>query len=106
MNNVLIQNVNRLRVLGTTLQPQGKEPVQRDTTKNRGRLGGIRQTPGCLQKQPCNLPEETGVQLQCAASDDIWCRDLGTDLSSTEQTCGRTDQNGKKYAQHHIQRLH
>ena len=22
----------------------------------------------------------------------------------TEQTCGRTDQNGKKYAQHHIQR--
>ena len=24
----------RLRVLGTTLQPQGKEPGQRDTTKN------------------------------------------------------------------------
>ena len=23
--------------------------------------------------------------------------------TSTEQTCGRTDQNGKKYAQHHIQ---
>ena len=51
----------RLRVLGTTLQPQGKEPGQRDTTKNHGRLGGIRQTPGYLQKQPCHLPEETGV---------------------------------------------
>ena len=94
----------RLRVLGTTLQPQGKEPGQRDTTKNHGRLGGIRQTPGYLQKQPCHLPEETGVQLLCAASYDIWCRDMDTDQTSTEQTCGRTDQNGKKYAQHHIQR--
>ena len=32
------------------------------------------------------------------------CRDLDTDQTSTEQTCGRTDQNGKNYAQHHIQR--
>ena len=71
---------------------------------NNGRLGGIRQTPGYLQKQPCHLPEETGVQLLCAASYDIWCRDLDTDQTSTEQTCGRTDQNGKKYAQHYIQR--
>ena len=29
---------------------------------------------------------------------------MDTDQTSTEQTCGRTDQNGKKYAQHHIQR--
>ena len=64
----------------------------------------IRQTPGYLQKQPCHLPEETGVQLLCAASYDIWCRDMDTDQTSTEQTCGRTDKNGKKYAQHHIQR--
>ena len=28
---------------------------------------------------------------------------LAIDQTSTEQTCGRTDQNGKKYAQHHIQ---
>ena len=97
VNNVLIENV-------TTLQPQGKEPGQRDTTKNHGRLGGIRQTPGYLQKQPCHLPEETSVQLLCAASYGIRCRDLDTDQTSTEQTCGRTDQNGKKYAQHHIQR--
>ena len=33
---------------------------------------GIRQTPGYLQKQPCHLPEETGVQLLCAASCDIY----------------------------------
>ena len=46
------------------------------------------QTPGYLQKQPCHLPEETGVQLLCAASYDIWCRDLDTDQTSTEQTCG------------------
>ena len=35
----------RLPVFGTTLQPQGKEPVQRDTTKNHGRLGGIGPMP-------------------------------------------------------------
>ena len=74
VNNVLIENVpGYIRVLGTTLQPQGKEPGQRDTTKNHGRLGGIRQTPGYLQKQPCHLPEETSVQLLCASSYDIWC---------------------------------
>ena len=67
-------------------------------------VGGKRQTPGYLRKQPCHLPEETGVQLRCAACYDIWCRDLDTDQTITEQTCGRTDQNGKKYAQHHIQR--
>ena len=66
VNNVLIEN--GLRVLGTTLQPQGKEPGQTNTTKNHGRLGGIRQTPGHLQKQPCHLPEEAGVQLLCSAS--------------------------------------
>ena len=72
VNNVLIENVQGYVYLGQyTLQPQGKEPGQRDTTKNHGRLGGIRQTPGHLQKQPCHLPEETGVQLLCAASYDI-----------------------------------
>ena len=45
--------------VGTKLQPQGREPGQRDTTKNHGRLCGLRQTPGSLQKQPCHLPEET-----------------------------------------------
>ncbi len=39
VNNVLNRKCPRLRVLGTTLQPQGKEPGQRDTTKNHDRLG-------------------------------------------------------------------
>ena len=81
-----------IHVLGTTLQPQGKEPGQKDTTKNHGRLGSIRQTPGYLQKQPCHLPEYTGVQLLYAATYDIRCRDVDTDQRNTEQTCGRTDQ--------------
>ena len=85
-----------LRVLGTILQHQGKEPGQRYTTKNHGRLGGIRQTLGYLQKQPCHLPEETGVQLLCGASYDIWFRDLDTDQTSTEKTCGRTDPTWKE----------
>ena len=45
VNNMLIENVQGYVYLGP-LQPQGKEPGQRDATKNHGRLGGIRQTPG------------------------------------------------------------
>ena len=45
--------------------------------------------------------ERSMLNITC----DIWCRDLDTDQKSTEQTCGRTDHNGKKYAQHrHIER--
>ena len=44
-NNVLIE-----RVLGTILQPQGKEPGQKDTTKNHGRLGGIMPNTGISSK--------------------------------------------------------
>ena len=84
-------NNNNNNTLGTTLQPQRKEPGQRDTTKNHGWLGGIRQTPGYLQKQTCHLPEDKGVQLMCAASYAIWGRYLDTDQTSTEQTCGRAD---------------
>ena len=79
--------------------------MHRNTTPNiRGRLGGIRQTPGYIQNQPCHLPEETGVQLLCPASYDIWNRDMDTGQTSIKQTSGHTDQNGNKYAQHHIQR--
>ena len=102
VNNVLIENVVCYVYLGQHYSL--KEKNQDKEIQRRIRLGGIRQTPGYLQKQPCRLPEETGVQLLCAASYGIWCRDLDTDQTSTEQTCGRTDQNGKKYAQHHIQR--
>ena len=81
MNNVLVEDIESY-VIGTTQQHQGKEPGQRDTTKNRGRLGGIRQTPGCLPQQPCHPSEDTDVQLQCAVSYDIWCRDPDTDQTS------------------------
>ena len=66
VNNVLIENVQGYVYLGQHYT-QGKEPVQRDATKNHGRLGGIRQTPGHLQKQLCHLPDETGVQLLFAS---------------------------------------
>ena len=99
VNNVLIENVEGYVYLG-----QHYSLKENNQDKNHGRLGGIRHALlGYHQKQPCDLHEETGVQLMCAASYDIWCRDLDTDQTSTEQTCGRTDQNGKKYSQHHIQ---
>ena len=70
VNNVLIENVEGYVYLGQhyRLKNQDKEIL---VTKNHGRLGSICQTPGYLQKQPCHLPEETGVQLLCAASYDI-----------------------------------
>ena len=37
VDNVMVENVGRLR----KLQPPGKEPVTRCTTKNHGRLGDI-----------------------------------------------------------------
>ena len=106
VNNVLIENVQGYVYLG---QHYSLKEKNQDKEIQRRIMAGWaanakRQTPGHLEKQPCRLPEETGVQLLCAASYDIWCRDLDTDQTSTEQTCGRTDQHGKKYAQHHIQR--
>ena len=92
VNNVLIENVPGYVYLGQHYSL--KENNQDKEMQRRIMAGcGIRQTPGYLQKQPCHLPEETGVQLLCAASYDIWCRDPDTDQTSTEQTCGRTDQN-------------
>ena len=69
VNNVLIENVEGYVYLGQRYS--FKEMNQDNEIQRRimgfGRLGGIRQTPGYLQKQPCHLPEETGVQLLCAA---------------------------------------
>ncbi len=50
----------------------------------------------CLKRQ---VPTPVCCQLRHMVQ-----RHMDTDKTSTEQTCGRTDQNGKKYAQHHIQR--
>ena len=72
VNNVLIENVPGYVYLGQHYSLKEKnqdKEIQRRIMA--GRLGGIRQTPGYLQKQPCHLPEETGVQLLCAASYDI-----------------------------------
>ena len=63
INNVLIETVEIYVYLGQRYSLKEKNQDKRDTTKNHGRLGCIRQTPGYLQKQPCPLPEETGVQL-------------------------------------------
>ena len=41
----------------------------------------------------------------CAVSYDIRHTDLDTHQTSTGQTCGRTDQHGKKYAQHLLRLL-
>ena len=49
VNNVLIENVEGYVCLGQHYSLK-EESGQRDTTKNHVRLGGIRQTPGYLQK--------------------------------------------------------
>ena len=105
VNNVLIEsNATCTRNNTTASRKITRTKRYNEESWQVGPLGGIRQTPGYLQKQLYHLPEETGVQLMCAASSDIWCRDLDNDQTSSAQTCGSTYQNGKKYAQHHIQR--
>ena len=92
-------------ILGTTLQPQGKEPGQRYTTKNHGRLGGTRQTPGYLQKQPCHLPEDTSVQLLCAASYDIYGAETWTLTKQAQNKLAAAQtkmERSRAYAQHHM----
>ena len=49
------------RRMGLKMNIAKTKMMHQDTMKNHGRLGGIRQTPGYLQHQPCHLPEETGV---------------------------------------------
>ena len=98
VNNVLIENGKGCVYLGPHYSISEKN---QDREIQRRIMAG--QTPGYIRKQTCHLPEETGLQLVCAASYDIWCRDLDTDQTSTEQTFGHTDQNVKKYDQQHIQ---
>ena len=75
VNNVLTETiVVYISIPGTTLQPQGDEPGQRDIAKNHGRLGGICQTPGYLKKNfAIDMLKETGVQLLCSVSYDRRC---------------------------------
>ena len=93
VNNVLIENVQGYVYVG---QHYSLKEKNQDKEIQRRIMAGWAAYAKHRDKHPCHLPEETGVQILCAASYDIWCRDLDTDQSSTEQTCGRTD--------HHIQR--
>ena len=102
VNNVLIENVQGYVYLGQHYSL--KEKNQDKEIQRRIMAGWAAYANTGTSSKATLPPEETGVQLLCAASYDIWCRDLDTDQTSTEETCGRTDQNGKKYAQHHIQR--
>ena len=100
VNNVLIENVQGYVYLGQHYSIKEKnqdKEIQRRIVA--GWAAYAKHRDIFKTEQPCHLPEETGVQLMCAASDDIWCRDMDTDQTSTEQTCGRTDQNGKNYSQ-------
>ena len=63
VNNVLIENVEGYVYLGQRYSLR-ENNQDKEITKNHGRLGGIRQTPGYLRKQPCHLPEETPVCCQ------------------------------------------
>ena len=78
VNNVLIENFQ-----GYVYPTWDNTTASRKRTRTKRyneeswQAGRHTPTPGHLQKQPYHLPEETGVQLMCAASYDIWCRDLG-----------------------------
>ena len=80
-----------------------EESGKNDTKNNHGRLGGIHETMGSLQKQPCHQSEEIDrcIYLACCQLHDIWCSNMDTHKTSTEQTCGRTYINGRTHAQHH-----
>ena len=103
VNSMLLENVEGYVYLGQHYSLNERTMTKRFNEVS-WQAGRHTPTPGYLQKQPCHLPEETCVQLMCATSYVIWCRDIDTDQTSTEQTCGGIDQNGKKYARHHIQR--
>ena len=110
VNNVLIENVQGSGTWDNTTASRKRTRTHRKITRtnryNEESWQAGRHTPntGISSKATFRLPDETCVQLMCAASYDIWSRDLVTDRTSTEQTCGRPDINGKKYAQYHMQR--
>ena len=105
VNNVLIENVPGYVYLGQHYSLKEKNQDKEIQRRIMAGWAACAKHRDIFKSNLAICPEETGVQLLCTASYDIlWCRDLDTDQISTEQTCGRRDQNGKKYAQHHIQR--
>ena len=84
VNNVLIENIPGYVYLG---QHYSLEEKNQDKEIQRRIMAGwaayAKHRDIFKIKQPCHLPEETSAQLLCAASYDIWCRDLDTDQTST-----------------------
>ena len=77
---------------------QDKEIVP--TTKNHGRLGGIRQQLGTVQKQPCHLPEEVYNSCVLPAMTygaEAWTQSL-TKQAQNKLAVALADQHGKKKA--------
>ena len=103
VNNVRKENVEGYVHLGQHYSLKDKNQNKEIQRKTMAGWSASAKSPGYLQKQPCHMIEDTGVQLQCAARYTIWCRVLDTHETSTEKNCGRTDQHSNKYAQHHIQ---
>ena len=98
VNNVLIENVE-----GYVSWDNATASRKRTRTKkyNEDSWQAGRHTPNTgISSILSNLA--ICMKRQVYNSCVIWCRDLDTDQTSTEQTYGRTDQNGKKYAQHAI----
>ena len=102
VNNVPIENVEGY-VEGQRYSHKEKNQDKEDTTRIMADWAAYAKHRDifksnlaiCLKRQvynSCVLPALT-----------LWCGDLDTNQISTEQTCGRTDQNGKRYALHHIQ---
>ena len=101
VNNVLIENVQDYVYLGQYYSLKEKnqdKEIQRRIMAGWAAYAKHRDIfksnlAICLKRQVYNsyvLPAMT-----------LWCRNMDTDQTSTEQTCSRTYQNGKKYAQHH-----
>ena len=103
VNNVLIENVKGYVYLGQHYSlkenNQNKEIQRRIVagweayTKHRAILKS--NLAICLKRQVYN---------SCVLPAMAYGAETRTLTTSTEQTSGRTDQNGKKYAQYHIQR--
>ena len=104
VNNVLIENVPGYVYLGQHYSLKEKNQDKEIQRKIMAGSAAYAKHRDIFKSNLAIRLKETGVQLMCAASYDIWYRDLDTDQTCTEQTCSLTDQNGKKYAQHHIQR--
>ena len=95
----------RLRVLGTTLQPQGKEPGQRDTTKNHGRAGRHTPNTGISSKATLAICLKRQVYNSCV----LPAMTYGAETWDTDQTSTRTNlrphrPKWKEVCSHHIQR--